>query len=90
MSSASFIFVSSFPVAPYPSASSRVVPVFPALWWSWGGWVSSEKFGKEPAEVDVRLAFGKEFGDSVESDDPCKGLDKYPDIRQRRRAFHTV
>lgn len=72
------------------SSSSAVVPLFPVVWDSGAGGVSVDKEEKKSAEEVVIVAVGEEVGDAFEGEEPGKGLDNNPEIRQRLRTFHTV
>ena len=75
---------------PSPSA---VVPLFPSLGGGGDfgpGRIAAEEEDEEAAEDGLVVALGDVVGDALEGHDPAGGLDKKPDVRQRRRTFHIV
>jgi hypothetical protein len=75
------------------SSPSTIVPLFPSLGGCWdfgSGGVAAEEEDEESPQDGLVVALRDVVGDTLEGHDPAGGLDKKPDVRQRRRTFHIV
>lgn len=76
--------------------SSRVIPLFPGVWWLGASGVVIEatedvEIEEEELSVDVMVvSVGEVLGDGLEGNDEADDLEKKPCISKRLRTFHIV